>query len=955
MLGLVNKGIYLGVPKSSSSGAKRYTVQKYHASKLLSRFGSCGYYLSQVDMATIGIRREDKDRWERRVPLSPDHVQQLVDQGIDVIVQPSNLRIFDNESYVEAGAKLQEDLSPSDLIIAVKEVPKELLIPNKTYMFFSHTIKAQPDNMSMLDSILQKNIRLIDYEKIVDDNEQRLVRFGRYAGIAGMIDILRALGNRLLFLKHSTPFLHIGYTHMYMSLEKAKEQVRIVGEEITLKGLPRDFSPLVFIFTGGEGNCSQGAQEIFKLLPHKFVTVDELPTLVKSKDPGHRFRVYGCVVSSKDIMVPKNPNTSFSKADYYANPDKYECQFATKVAPYATVIVNNTYWDSRYPRLLTKAQTRELYKKRCKLIAVADISCDVNGSIEAMTKTTNIDEPLFLYNPITGQTSDSIDGNGIMFLSVSNLPTELPKEASCHFGDMLLPFLPAAARSKINIPYPEMKKDLPMELYKAIITANGQLTPPYQYIQQLREQYESKLNRILVLGAGYITPSLIANLNKNSQNQITIATLNLEDAQKLVPTGLRHSNIMAVPLDAVKDIQKLECLIQEHSIVISALPQFFHVSVAELCIKHKKHLVTASYTKPEMLALNDRAVEAGVTILNEIGLDPGIDHMSAVKIINEIHDKGGKVLRFRSVCGGLPAPEFADNPFYYKFSWSPRGVLEAGKNSAKFLENGEVVEVDGKDLFTSAQPEEVHPCFAMEVLPNRDSISYIQSYNLSESTSVFRGTLRYKGFSAMMWSIRQLGLLDSNPFPGLSPDAPSYESWPELLVAVMKQQHGYKDVTLANLRETIQHHIFGQGNVPDVFNTDHNIKRTLRAFEWLGFFDTSKELDPSLTLIDTLCKLLQEVLVFERNERDMILLQHKFDVEWSDGKAETLKSVLIAFGETSGESAMSKTVGYPLGIAAQLIMSGDISTRGVITPVLKEVYDPILSELKHNGIWFVEK
>jgi len=570
-----------------------------------------------------------------------------------------------------------------------------------------------------------------------------------------------------------------------------------------------------------------------------------------------------------------------------------------------------------------------------------------------MSKTTNIDEPLFLYNPLTGQISDSIDGTGIMFLSVSNLPTELPKEASCHFGDMLLPYLPAAARSKINVPYEEMRRDLPPELFKAIVTSHGKLTPPYEYIMLLRKDYESKLSRILVLGAGYITPSLISNITKNSNNQITIASLNLEDAQKLIPPGIRHTNINAVELDAIKETEKLDHLIQTHSIVISALPQFFHVAVAEICIKHKKHLVTASYTKPEMMALNERAKEAGITILNEIGLDPGIDHMSAVKIINEIHAKGGKVRSFRSVCGGLPAPEFADNPFYYKFSWSPRGVLEAGKNSAKYLQNGEVVTINGNDLFASAQPEEVHPCFAMEVLPNRDSISYIDSYNLHESTTVFRGTLRYKGFSGMMWAIKKLGLLDSNHFPGLEPAAPSYRTWPELLAAVLERD-GFHDVTSSNLRALVQEKVFGR-DVPDVFNTEHNIKRTLRAFEWLGFFDENKEIDASNTLIDTLCKLLQETLVFERHERDMILLQHVFEVDWADGKQETLKSILIAFGENSSESAMSKTVGYPLGIAAQLILSGDISTRGVITPVSQEVYEPILSELKQNGIWFVEK
>jgi len=894
---------------------------------------------------TLGIRREDKNRWERRVPLSPDHVQALVEQGIDVIIQPSSLRIFENESYADAGAVLKEDLSSADCIIAVKEVPEELLIPNKTYMFFSHTIKAQRSNMPMLDNILSKNIRLIDYEKIVNSADQRLVRFGRYAGIAGMIDIIRALGNRLLFMRYSTPFLHLGFTHMYMNLDTARQAVRALGEEILLKGIPKDLSPMVFVFTGGDGNCSQGAREIFELLPHKYITPEELPALMKSKDQGHRFRLYGVKVGSEDYMVPKDPALQYSRASYYSDPESYECNFAQRIAPYASVIVNNTYWDTNFPRLLSRRDLRELWRKRAKgrLLAIADISCDVNGSIEAMTKSTSIDDPVFIYDPITGRTTDNLENSGILVLAVDNLPTELPKEASMHFGDMLLPFLPDVVNSNQNATYEQMGNDLPREVYSAVVTANGKLAPPFEYINKLRQRNESTVNKVLVLGSGYVAPGLVSILAQDSNNQILIASNLLEEAEKLA----KVANVRAIELDCIKERSRLRDLVKGSDIVISILPQFFHVNVAELCIEFKKNMVTASYIKPEMRELDAKAKEAGITILNEIGLDPGIDHMSALKTIQEIKEQKGTVVHFRSNCGGLPAPEYADNPLHYKFSWSPRGVLEAGKNPAKYLENGKVIEVPSEKLFQAVTPIEIHPCFSMEVIPNRDSISYRETYGLQDAQTVFRGTLRYKGYSKIMWAIRQLGLLSDKKFAEISRKNASIFSWPDFLCF-------YFNCKFEDLRNVMVQKIYGDKDVPAHFKTDYEQERTMRAFEWFGFFDFATEFVPQDTPIDTLCNLLMERLVYDQNERDMILLQHEFHVQWANGRNDKLTSTMITFGDGSSETAMAKTVGYPLGIAAELLLAKKISTKGVIGPVTSEIYDPILADLKSRGLLFVE-
>lgn len=608
--------------------------------------------------------------------------------------------------------------------------------------------------------------------------------------------------------------------------------------------------------------------------------------------------------------------------------------------------MNNTYWDQQFPRLITREQLKEAWKKRSKgrLLAVADISCDVNGSIESMSKTTNIDDPVFVFDPTTNKTSDSVDSPGILFLAVDNLPTELPKEASCYFGDLLMPFLPSIVNSRPNVPYEEMEKELPPEVFPAVITANGSLTPPYEYINTLRTRNEAQLRRILVLGAGYVTPGLVSLLSQDSKNIITIASESLEDAQKLA----KIANIRAVELNVLEDEITTESLITGSDVVISVLPQFFHTKIAKLCIKHQRDMVTASYIKPEMRELDEQAKKAGIVILNEIGLDPGIDHMSALKMIEEIQAKKGKVKHFRSSCGGLPAPEYADNPFHYKFSWSPRGVLEAGKNPAKYLKNGEIVSIVGEDLFKHVETVDIHPCFSMEVLPNRDSTAYIQSYGLTAAETVFRGTLRYKGFSNLMWAVKKIGLLSNEKDAALDPKKPKYSSWPEYLAALLKTKKNL-------LPKAIVDKVRSGNDVLPIYDSEYYQDRLVRAFEWLGMFDEATEFVPQSTAIDTLCVLLMDRLVFERQERDMILLQHELDVEWEGGKQQKLKSTLIAFGDAAGgETAMAKTVGYPLGIAAELVASKKISAKGVIGPVSPEIYNPILEQLKNRGLFFVE-
>lgn len=292
-------------------------------------------------------------QWERRTPLIPSDVSSLTSQGVRVLVQPSTMRIYKDQEFKSAGAELVEDLSPANTIFGVKEFPLQELIPNKSYMIFSHTIKAQAYNMPFLDACIKNRVRLFDYETIRapalpgGGGGGRLVAFGKFAGYAGMIDCLRGVGERLLSLGYSSPFMGVASAYMYPDLPSAKAAVIKAGEEIKQFGLPPELAPMRFVFTG-TGNVARGAQEIFELLPHKYVTAEELATL-----PPNPNLVYGCVVTAKD-MVERIGGGEFNKKEYYENPTLYRPVFHERVAPHMNVLVNcmycqrNTQWAARH-------------------------------------------------------------------------------------------------------------------------------------------------------------------------------------------------------------------------------------------------------------------------------------------------------------------------------------------------------------------------------------------------------------------------------------------------------------------------------------------------------------------------------------------------------------------------------------------------------------------------------
>jgi alpha-aminoadipic semialdehyde synthase len=425
----------------------------------------------------IGIRREDKNEWERRVPLTPDHVRVLVQKGTEVFVQPSKIRIFPDDQYRAAGAAVQEDLSNCDLVIAVKEIPGDFFCHNKAYMFFSHTIKGQPYNMPMLRALIGRQATLIDYEKITDEQNRRLIFFGNYAGTAGMFETFYTLGRRLAWEGIPNPFQGLRRPVEYSGLDEAKTALRRAGEQLAADGLTESISPLVVGFSG-YGNVSRGAQEIFNLVPHESIPAGELIKYMKSGGLSNR-QLYKVVFHEKDMAKPRG-SAPFNLQQYYREPDKYESRFE-EYLPLLTVLVNCIYWDARYPRLVTKEWVRRAWASgRPRLRVIGDISCDIEGSIECTVRATEPGQPIYTYIPSDGRIADGWEGSGPVIMAVDTLPSELPREASISFGDMLLPFVEEIAAGDFSKPFDAL--DVPSPIKRGVIVHHGEFTPDYIYM-----------------------------------------------------------------------------------------------------------------------------------------------------------------------------------------------------------------------------------------------------------------------------------------------------------------------------------------------------------------------------------------------------------------------------------------------------------------------------------------
>jgi len=430
----------------------------------------------------IGIRREDINMWEKRVPLIPSHARELEDtQPVEFRVQPSGIRVFSDDDYRMAGIAVEEGLSPCPIVIALKEIPLDLIEKGKAYLFFSHTAKGQAQNMPMLKKMRDLGCTIIDYEKMVDGEGRRVLYFGNYAGHAGMIDTLWTLGERLRAEGTASPFTLLQPTHRYMSLVEAKEAVGRVAWKLVQNGPPAGLGPMVFGFFG-YGHVSQGAQEIIDILPVETVRPADIPGLFE--DPGRVHRnLYKAVFREEDMVRPLDPAAAFDLQDYYRNPDKYRAVTEATV-PYLTVLVNGIYWTPRFPKYVTKAFLKDLYAPGAtpRLRVIGDITCDINGSIESTVLPTDSEKPVYVYDPARDEAVFGFAGPGPAVLAVYNLPAELPLESSTYFSGRLKEHVPALLAARFDRPFDEC--GLPDVLRRAVILYRGELTPDYAYLGQ---------------------------------------------------------------------------------------------------------------------------------------------------------------------------------------------------------------------------------------------------------------------------------------------------------------------------------------------------------------------------------------------------------------------------------------------------------------------------------------
>jgi saccharopine dehydrogenase-like NADP-dependent oxidoreductase len=440
------------------------------------------------------------------------------------------------------------------------------------------------------------------------------------------------------------------------------------------------------------------------------------------------------------------------------------------------------------------------------------------------------------------------------------------------------------------------------------------------------------MKNLLIIGAGRSSTILINYILEQAKLNnffVTVCDMDIEAAQKRI-NG--HPNGRATWLDASKQADRKD-LIQRHDVVVSLLPPAMHIEVAQDCIVLGKHMVTASYVSKQIFRLGDDARQRALVFMNELGLDPGIDHMSAMQRINEIKAKGGKITAFYSYTGGLVAPESDNNPWHYKFSWNPRNVVLAGQGTAQFLENNKLKYIPYRRLFRQYTMVKIPGMGEYEVYANRDSLLYKEAYGLQDIKTLFRGTIRHKGFCDAWNALVRIGLTDAT-FPIVDSDKLTYHDLMEAFLGISQHTGSVKD-RVAKMLE---------------IEPDSDIMKKL---EWLGLFSKRRIKVPSSTPSLILENLLLEKWALGEKEKDMVIMQHVFEYEINRRKKK-LTSTLVIKGKNSTETAMAKLVGLPLGIFVKLLMQGKISTTGVNIPIMPEVYEPVMKELEEYGVKFVE-
>jgi saccharopine dehydrogenase (NADP+, L-glutamate forming) len=434
------------------------------------------------------------------------------------------------------------------------------------------------------------------------------------------------------------------------------------------------------------------------------------------------------------------------------------------------------------------------------------------------------------------------------------------------------------------------------------------------------------MKKVLILGAGLVVKPMVEYLLKNNF-ELMVASPMKERADEMI-NGNPHGSSLDWSMD---DPAMLEKLVSNHDITISLLPYKYHSDVAKVCLKHLKSLVTTSYIQPGIKDLDESAKQAGLLFLNEIGLDPGIDHMTAMKVIDHIHNKNGKVLEFYSLCGALPAPESADNPLKYKFSWSPKGVILASRNSALYLKKGEKVCIESADLFKDRFSFSFPGIGELDVYPNRDSISYMDIYGIPETQTMYRGTFRYKGWCEALDAMKSLKMLDD-----------SIKDYYRMTYAGFLAERG--GLEIKDLKE----------NLAKKLGVSMN-SIAIQSLDFLGFFSDEKLQYHETTPFDITSDRMIKKMLLSVNERDMAILQHIFLASYPDGTREVIKSSMLDFGSPATNTSISRTVALPAAIAVKMILEKKIDLKGVHRPVIAQIYNPVLDELKLLGIEMKEE
>ena len=431
------------------------------------------------------------------------------------------------------------------------------------------------------------------------------------------------------------------------------------------------------------------------------------------------------------------------------------------------------------------------------------------------------------------------------------------------------------------------------------------------------------MKQVAMLGAGLVVKPLADYLLDRAGYRVLMATRTVARAEVIIAG---HSNGRALAW-TTEDLEGLEGIVRESDLVVSMIPPTLHIPVAEACLRNGKPLVTTSYINPQMQALDEQAKKNGVLLLNEIGEDPGMDHMGAKQMIDEVVRKGGRVRSLTSYGAGLPSFESNRNPMGYKFSWSPRGVMMAAQTAAAYLKNGEVVEVPAAELFDHHWLVDIEGLGSFETYPNRSSLRYLSHFGLDGKASLYRGLLRFVGWCSTMKSLIALNLLDGTKdrdFAGLS--------YREFTASSMGKPRGEREDVAAFLGLSLK-------------------SDTMERLGWLGLFDESPLALARGANMDVIVDLMVKKMSYSPGEKDMIIVHDEIEVEFP-GRQERHLSTMMVEGVPHGDSAMSRAVSLPAAIASRLILEGKIDLSGVQMPMLTEIYEPVLTELEEHTFTF---